>query len=83
MRDAHELELLEVQLLTGDVRVHIISESDVQDAEDFISISAAEIELACGGSKPRDLRPEDFPVTSEPKTCQMCPFKKLCWGAAS
>jgi hypothetical protein len=83
MRGAHELELLEVQLLTGDVRVHIISESDVHDAEDFISISAAEIELACGGTKPRDLRPEDFPVTSEPKTCQMCPFKKLCWGAGS
>jgi len=82
-RDAHEVELLEVQLLTGDVRAHTTSENDVYDAEDFISISASEMELACGGNKPRDLRPEDFPVASDPKTCQRCPFKKPCWGAGT
>lgn len=82
-RNAHEVELFEVQLLTGDIRSHMISENDVHDAEDFISISSAEMGLACAGCKPSDLRPEDFPVTCEPKTCQFCPFKKLCWGAGS
>lgn len=77
----HDVELLEVQLLTGDIRAHKISETDVHDAEDFISISAMEMELACTGSDKKDLRPEDFPAASDPKTCQMCPFKKLCWGA--
>lgn len=79
----HEVNLLEVQLLTGDVRAHVISEPDVYEAEDFISISATEMELACGGRDPKDLQPEDFPVASDPKTCQLCPFRKLCWGSGA
>ncbi|MBI4583221.1 MAG: PD-(D/E)XK nuclease family protein [Planctomycetes bacterium] len=79
--EPHEVQLLEVQLLTGDVRFHTLSEADVHDADDFIAISASEMELACGGSNPKDLQPEDFPVASDPKACQTCAFKKLCWGA--
>ncbi len=78
--DPHEVELFEVQLLTGDVRAHSITEADVQDAEDFISISAGQMELAFDGREPKDIRPEEFPVASEPRTCQTCPFKKPCWG---
>lgn len=78
-RSAHELELLEVQLLAGDVRAHSVSEDDINDAEDFISISASEIDLACGGIAPKDLQPDAFPVTSDPRTCQFCAFKKQCW----
>lgn len=74
-----DVELLEVQLLTGDVRVHIITENDVHDAEDFITISAAQMDLACKAGDVKSLTPEDFPVASAPESCQVCAFKKLCW----
>ena len=76
-----DVQLLEVQLLAGDVRIHNLSETDVQEAEDFISVSASEMELACGGSKPKDLKPEDFPAAADPRTCQTCALRKVCWGS--
>lgn len=77
--NVYDVELMEVQLLIGDIRVHTITESDVYEVEDLISISATEMELACGGKDSKDLSPEDFAVASDPKTCQMCSFRKLCW----
>jgi len=78
---AHDITLLEVQLLSGDVRPHTISETDIQEAEDLISISASDMELARGGGDAKTLKPEDFPVASDPQTCQWCSFRKLCWEA--
>lgn len=77
--DTNQVKLFEVQLLAGDVRIHTASEYDVHEAEDFISISATEMELAGDGSDTKNLQPKDYPVTSEPRTCQMCPFRRLCW----
>lgn len=78
-----DIELFEVQLLTGDVRKHALSESDVCDAEDFISISATDIELVCGLQDGKDIPLEDIPVASDPRTCQYCSFMKLCWEAST
>jgi hypothetical protein len=79
--DPNEVKLFEVQLLAGDVRIHTVSENDVQEAENFISISATDMELASDGNDSKNLQPKDYPVASEPRTCQMCPFRKLCWEA--
>jgi hypothetical protein len=78
----HEIELFEVQLLTGRVRAHSVTAEDVADAEDFISYSATEMQLAQGDDS-ENLKPEDFSVAAEPRTCQMCSFKKLCWGCSN
>jgi hypothetical protein len=75
----HDIQLLEVQLLTGDVRIHRASAADIEEAEDFISASLSEMQFACGDGQ-SDLGPQDFPVTNNPFTCQTCPFRKLCWG---
>ena len=75
----HEIQLFEVQLLTGDVRVHRASAADVEEAEDFISASASEMHFACAGDASDHLGPDDLPVTSNPFTCQTCPFRKICW----
>ncbi len=80
--NTNEVTLLEVQLLSGDVRIHTASEYDIHEAEDFISISATEMELAGDGKDSKNLHPKDYPVTSEPRTCQMCQFRKLCWEVA-
>jgi hypothetical protein len=77
--DPNQVKLYEVQLLSGDVRVHTASEYDIHEAEDFISISATEMELAADGSDPKNPLPKDYQAASEPRTCQMCPFRKLCW----
>ena len=79
--DTHQVKLFEIQLLSGDVRIHTASEYDVHEAEDFISVSSTEMELAGDGSDPKSLRPTDYSVTSEPRTCQICSFRKLCWEA--
>lgn len=79
--NTNQVQLFEVQLLAGDVRIHTASENDVHEAEDFISISATEMELAGASSDPKNLQPKDYPVTSEPRTCQTCSFRKLCWEA--
>ncbi len=76
---AHEIELLEIQLLTGTMRTHTATAEDVVNAEDFISFSATEMQLALGDGED-DLKPKDLPVAQDPKTCQTCPFKKMCWG---
>ncbi len=79
--DPKEIELLEVQLLAPDVRVHRIADVDLQEVEDFIAISNTEMRLACDGRELKDLEAADFASASDPKACQTCVFQKLCWGA--
>ncbi len=79
----HEVELMEVQLLAGYLRMHRVSPADVEEAEDFITMSAGDMQFACGNEDPAKLRPEDFPVTNNPMVCQTCAFRKLCWGPLS
>jgi len=75
-----EMQLLEVQLLAGDVRAHSLAATDVEDLEDLISISAMEMQLASvNGAAQR--RSEDYTVAHDPRTCRMCSFAKLCWEA--
>jgi len=78
--DASDVQLLEVQLLVGDTRCHRATAADVEDAEDFISSSMAEMEFAYQCDVGDEPLPEDFPVANDPFVCQVCPFKKPCWG---
>jgi hypothetical protein len=74
----HTITLLEVQLLTGQVKEHAVTEEDVQDAEDLISISADDMQLAVNNN-PKAITPEALPSALEPSACQWCNFKTLCW----
>jgi hypothetical protein len=76
----YETELFEVQLLSADVRKHIVSPNDIDEAEDFILASATEMIFACDNKPAKQLIPDDFAVTENPKTCIVCAFRKLCWG---
>jgi hypothetical protein len=73
-----DVQLLEVQLLTDRLRVHKVSDEDVMEVEDLIASSAVEMALAMG-SDSKKLRPRDFPVASNPRVCQVCNFRKMCW----
>ncbi|HSW57344.1 MAG TPA: PD-(D/E)XK nuclease family protein [Dehalococcoidales bacterium] len=76
---ADQVKLLEVQLLSGYVRLHTAKEGDIAEVEDFIATSIGEMSLASEGCDDKNPQPKDYPVTSEPRTCQMCSFRKLCW----
>jgi len=78
-REATEVELVEVQLLTNKVRRYKPTEEELQRTEDHIAATATEMLLATGGKKATDLSAEDFAVARFGNTCQSCAFKKVCW----
>lgn len=74
-----QIQLFEVQLLAGHIREHRLPESDVDEVEDFIAVSAMDMQLAGADEAAVGRQPEDYPVAHEPDACQRCPFRKLCW----
>ncbi|MYK19690.1 PD-(D/E)XK nuclease family protein, partial [Candidatus Poribacteria bacterium] len=78
-----DIELLEVQLLTGTVRTHELEEKHFANVDTYISRSAEGMELAIGqvNGKAWGLEPTLFPVTYYPAVCERCQFRSLCWEA--
>ncbi len=76
---ASDIKLLEVQLLTKQVREHRVSETDLEDLEDYVATSDLTMRLSCGGMTWKDLRPEHFSTTRSAETCRICVYRKLCW----
>jgi len=74
-----DVNLAEVQLLIETVRTHTVTQDEVEELEEMIACSAAEMSLARRGRAPKELCAEDFPTARSPGTCHYCPFKKLCW----
>jgi len=74
-----DVTLIEAQLLTGTLRTHTVSEEEIEDLQEMIACSAAEILLARGGRAPKEMQAEDFPTAYSPGTCHYCPFRRLCW----
>lgn len=74
----HEIRLLEIQLLTGDVKDHSISPEDIFEAEDLISISADAMKLATNDD-PKSVSLEDLATAMDPSACERCNFRSLCW----
>jgi len=77
-----DIELAEVQLLTSNVRGHTVTDDEVEEIEELIACSEAEIGLARRGLEPKKLRPEYFSTARSPVFCQYCSFKALCWGCS-
>ncbi len=77
------IKLLEVQLLTRDLRWHSPSESEIDELDQVIASSSTSMALARGDRGVEELHPEDFAVARDPRTCQRCEFRKICWGDTS
>jgi hypothetical protein len=75
-----DVELIEVQLLRGVIRRHSVEEADVQATDQRIAESIVTLQLARGGQEDEKLSADDFPAAFEPRTCQTCPYRKLCWN---
>jgi hypothetical protein len=76
-----DIELLEVQLLTGTIRTHRVTDEHVARADTYIARSAESMVLATDGmnGKASALPPTDFPATRYASVCERCAFRSLCW----
>lgn len=76
-----DIDLLEVQLLTGTIRRHRLSEEHIARADAYIARSAESMLLAVDGmnGKASALPPTDFPATRYASVCERCPYRSLCW----
>lgn len=75
-----ETRLWEVQLLTPELRKHEYDAEEYARLEEQIVLSAEEMCLALSGRrKPSDFLPEDFSPATDPRQCERCPFKRICW----
>lgn len=76
-----DITLIEAQLLTGEMRLHLITEEDEWDVHDLIASSSIEMNLAKDYGK--SLEAIDFPAAKKANTCQMCSFRLLCWEVST
>jgi PD-(D/E)XK nuclease superfamily len=77
--DETQVGLLEVQLLTGTLRRHRLTDEDVERADSYIARSAEAMMLAAGEADGDTLTPAAFPAASYASTCTSCPYRSLCW----
>ena len=64
------------RLLAGDD----ISTADLIAADERIAENFMTLQLATCGEEEADLEPSDFPTAYDPRTCETCQFRKLCWN---
>lgn len=76
-----DIGLLEVQLLTGMLRKHVVSDEDVKRADAYIARSVESMLLAVGdiADKASELSPSVFPAARYAAACETCPYRSLCW----
>ena len=72
-----DIKLIEVQLLTNELREYQLTSEDIEDTQEYIENSASEIGLALGDDKNNS--PLDFLSATNPDTCSRCVFRSLCW----
>ncbi|MGX5721458.1 PD-(D/E)XK nuclease family protein [Shinella zoogloeoides] len=77
-RTAETIRLIEVQLLTGAVREHRLTEDDVAAAEDFMETTAYEMACLVDDRKHDELNAEDFLQARSPEACDSCGYRPLC-----
>lgn len=74
-----DIQLLELQLLSAQQRSYLLTQSEIEALESYISRTHMEMMLA-NNDDPGKLTMLDFPAANRPETCQRCPFRSLCWN---
>jgi hypothetical protein len=73
-----DVRLLEAQLLTGYRRYYQLSDGDIDDVENYIGASSAQMLLLGEGDAGEDVFPE-LGLAVRPETCERCNFRRFCW----
>jgi hypothetical protein len=74
-----DIQLLEAQLLTKQLRPYYLTAQDIETTQNHISATAAQMWLAVRPRFDEAITYKDMPVTIFPDTCQRCPFRSICW----
>ena len=75
--DVSEIQLIEVQLLSGVMRHYRTDTDEFERLEDEIWLAADAMQRAVG-SDPKGYIPQDFPMARNARYCLSCPFRKPC-----
>jgi hypothetical protein len=75
---AADIELYEANLLKNAIRLHSLSDSDLEEAEDFVFRGVTEWNALVGHNRFDDLDLDEFEVAERPTTCRYCRFGALC-----
>ena len=73
-----DVELIEVQLLSGQFVRHRATSATFDELEDRIYRSVQEMKSLCGDGRYESLDVSDFAHASNPNNCRACPFRPLC-----
>lgn len=76
------ISVIEVQLLTGVTRRFDFGYGEFAELEARVLFSANEMALAIGDERSQR-KAEDFALTNDPKRCQRCVFRRLCWEVSN
>lgn len=77
-----EIPLFEIQLLSGEVRQHGLTDEEIYALEAYVAETAAHIETVAAASPFRDPQAEDFEAARFPSACESCNFRKICWESS-
>lgn len=75
---AEAIELYEMNLLKNEIRQHLATQEQLDEAEDFVYRSVVALEALVGTSKFDELDLSEFEVAEHPQTCFHCNFGPLC-----
>lgn len=77
-----DVELIEVQLLTDELRRYSLTAEDIGGEDANLSAVAADAQALLASREKGDLNPYTVPTTTDLKICAGCSFKAPCWNGS-
>ncbi len=74
-----EVCLIEANLLNNYYKEHVVDEHDLAELEDLIADSAWQMQLLDSGQKNLELEVQEYGTAGNPRSCEYCQYKRLCW----
>lgn len=74
-----DYKLTEYQLIANLYRDHSVEDDFIEEVEDFIADGIYTMQKQGCDQEYKKLDINNFRTTSDPRDCEKCPFKKICW----
>lgn len=78
-----DVELIEVQLLTDELRRYTLTDEDISAVEAYRVTSAASMQALLIDREKGDRNPYAVPTTADLRVCNGCNFKSPCWDGGT
>jgi hypothetical protein len=74
-----EIRLVEANLLNNNFKDHALDDHDLAELEDLIADSAWQMQLLDSGQKYTESEVLEYGTARNPRSCEYCQYKRLCW----